>query len=263
MWKWFKWVLLAIAIFLFCVLINFIYHYFVAIKFSPELRQRAENALARGIAITDIQNDFVLMGQKDPGDGGKPNNVNPYPLGFNDIKSLQVGADEEYLYYKVTFWGEFPRKVPIINGDTIESTGSKLEFMDEKGMDLQVMHLNSGWTPKIGFSAIDTQYAYGATGIVWPENARMTHEERDSFVDGGSGTNYLMGAFPLKKMGLQFGQQVTLACQVETESDKYDHAAVDVLRGLGKGLKEPGYFIWKIGANEYQTDESFRNQGYN
>jgi len=263
MWKWFKWVLLVLVIIIICYLTYFVYHYFFAIKFSPEFRQRAESALATGITLSDVQNDFVNMGQKDPGGREKPNNSNPYPLGFNDIKSVQAGADQEYVYYKVTFWDSFPAKAPVVNGDTLESTGSKLEFMDEKGMDLQVMHLNSGWTPKIGFSAIDTQYAYGATGITWPENARMTHEERDSNVDGGSGTNYLMGAFPLKKMGLEFGQQVRLACQVETESAKYDHAAVDVLLGPGGGLKESGYFIWRIGTNQYQADETFRNQGFN
>lgn len=263
MWQWFKWVLLGIGIFLFCFLINFIYHYFFAIKFSSELRQRAENALAAGITLSDAQNDFVNMGQKDPGGKEKPNNLNPYPLGFNDIKSVQVGADEEYIYYKVTFWGSFPAQAPVINGDTIIATGSKLELMDEKGMDLQVMHLGSGWTPKIGFGAIDTQYAYGATGVTWPENARMTHEERDSKVDGGSGTNYLMGAFPLKKMGLKIGQLVNVACQVETESDKYDHAAVDVLKGPGNGEKEPGYIIWKMGTKEYRIDENFHNQGFN
>jgi hypothetical protein len=261
MWKWFKWIVCAVGLFLFYVSTYSIYHYFFAIKFSNEFRQKVENALSSGIILNDERNDFVPMGIKDLNQGGKPNNQSPYNLGFNDIKSVQLGADKDYLYYKVQFWGSNPKKAPVIDGDTIIGSGVKLGLVDKKGMDLQVLYVGSGWIPKIGVSTIDTNYSYGATGITWPEDKRMTHTDRDSKVDGGSGTSYLMGAFPLPKMDLKSGQEVNFTVSIETESEKYDHAAVDVL--MSHGDKQGDYITWKIGSNVYRINENIRNEGYN
>ena len=86
----------------------------------------ANDTLKSFITIPDPENDFVnMMGEKEPG-GGKPNNLNPYPIPYCDIKSLDISADSNYVYFKEVFWGNFPRTGTKINNDTILGIGTKI-----------------------------------------------------------------------------------------------------------------------------------------
>ena len=73
---------------------------------------------------------------------------------------------------------------------------------------------------------------------------------------GGAGFETLLGAVPLKGLGLSKGQVAYFSLSVETTSDKYDHASVDVLGGNGK---MPALITWQVGSNSFQINQDFYN----
>ena len=81
--------------------------------FTEAQLKAANTALASGVEINDPQNDWVKVpkGTKQP--DGRYDNDQPYPLGWTDYRSLSIGADQNYIYFKYRFWGEFPKKTSL------------------------------------------------------------------------------------------------------------------------------------------------------
>lgn len=249
MWKWFRWVLVAIAI-LILVGIGYIYwYYFVDIRFDKQMLSNSEKAFDVGITIDDPKDDFVIFESNK--EDLNENNPSPYRLPVLDVRSLSLGADENYVYYKITFYDTFPSKPIDINGDRIVGIGNKLSVLDENS-ELSILYTGFGYLPILRMPVLNTYYFWGPTGIVWPEEDRFTHQDKDSKVYGGAGTNYVMGAFPINKSSLIYGQEAHLSFMMETESDRYTHAAVDVLRGKEKF---GGIISWKVGTNQYKIED--------
>lgn len=115
MWKWFKWVLLSFLIIIVGLGIYFYCRYIVWMTMKPAQIKKAEAALAKGIKVDDLKNDFVTMGSNKEEVSTDTNNENPYRVGFLDIKSTEIGADEDFIYTKVTFWDTIPKKHPAVD----------------------------------------------------------------------------------------------------------------------------------------------------
>ncbi|MFA6082171.1 MAG: hypothetical protein WC773_02000 [Patescibacteria group bacterium] len=254
-WRYLRWVLLAFAILVVGVLIFLYCYYYIWMKMSTTMVTNAENALANGISINDERDDFVIMSSNKE-ELNAEDNPSPYRLDYFDIKSVSVGADDQYLYIKTTFFGTIPKTSQKVNGDNIVAIAAKAEITDDQGKEYLGMAADFGYVAIIGIPALNTYYSYGATGIEWPENARYTHQDRDSKVYGGGGTDYIMGAYPLNKMGLEMGQTINIRFPMEVRSHKFTHAAVDVLAGSGKS---PGIVTWKLGSNQYTINNNTDN----
>lgn len=261
MWKWFRWILLMILILIILILIVLYCYYFVWMKMGAKELNRAKEALAHGFTLTDSQKDFVIMGSnKEETMSTDTNNQSPYSIDYLDIKAVQVGADDKYIYYKVEFYGDFPKWPESINGDRLINVGTKMHIMNEKGIDQIVLHADFGWEPVFKIPASNCSYDYCNTGVEWPEEARMSCHGRNSKVAGGAGTNYILGAMPLKEVGLSLGQKIYISFAEEAKSESFSHASVDVLQGVGK---MPGFITWEIGSDKYTIDNSDRYQsGY-
>ncbi len=250
MWKWFKWVLLGLVIIILAGVIYAYWYYAFHLKLTGEVLSAAEKALNAGITIQDPKDDFVIMGKNDE-KVDPENNPSPYRLPIFDIKSVSYGADSNYFYYKVIFYDTLPDKAPSVDGDKILAIGSKVGVLSEK-IQLSELFTGSGWVPPIGFPNLNTYYFWGPTGIEWPESARYTHQDRDSKISGGAGTDYVMGAFPLEKAALKIGQEAHLSFMMEAKSGKFTHAAVDVLRGDGK---MSAVVNWIVGTKVFTVDD--------
>ncbi|MRS05693.1 hypothetical protein EG832_21125, partial [bacterium] len=207
----------------------FLYIYYSLQKNMPEsLQAKADQVLTTGITITDPENDFALMGEKQAGSTEKPNNPTAYPLPYADVRSVSLGVDENYLYCRVVFWGEIPERPAQFGDDTITSTGVKVNVTNSQGEDQEIWMLGFGYLPVIEIPTLNTYYFYSPTGIKEPEDKRFSGRGEDSKVTGGAGTDFLMGAFPLARTGLSLGQEIYIAISVESASRIYDHATVDV-----------------------------------
>ncbi|MFA5880493.1 MAG: hypothetical protein WC860_10075, partial [Candidatus Margulisiibacteriota bacterium] len=206
MWKWFRWVLLGIGICILLILGYLYYRYFIWIKMDSGLIKRAEAALETGPTISDPQNDFLskkLLGKE-------MDLEEPYRFSDLDIKSLNFAMDKEYFYYKVTLWGKIPKKPNSVDGDHIVSVGPQLSLMNKNGVTQATLAAEFGWLPKLHFFSMNTWYTTDPTGIVWPESERMKYQKYDSKVLGGTGKDYIMGAFPLSKLNFEIGDTAYL-----------------------------------------------------
>lgn len=250
---WLRWILLVIVFVIIGLAGCLYWRYFIWIKMSPALVNKANAALASGITITDPQNDFLskeLLGKEMELD-------EPYRFPYLDIKSLTVGKDDEYFYYKVVLWGNIPAKPDAIDGSYITSVGPQLSLLNKKGETQTTLAAEFGWIPKIHRFVLNTWYATDPTGVVWPENARMKYQKRNSKVYGGRGTDYIMGAFPLNQLNFTLGDTVYFSFPMESGSDKYSHASVDHLGGKGK---MEALVTWKVGTQEYRVGEFDGNE---
>lgn len=251
--KWFKWVLAGIFIvtvgvggYLYC-------RYFIWMKMRPDLEKRAEAALANGPTIGDPQNDFLskdLLGKEMDLD-------EPYRFPYLDIKSLTVGMDNDYFYYKVTLWGKIPQWPDKVNGDYVIGAGPQLSLLNKKGEAQATLAAEFGWLPKLHLPVMNSWYTTDPTGIVWPESDRMKYQKFDSKVSGGPGTDYIIGAFPLAKLNFNIGDTAYFSLPVESGSEQHTHAAVDHLGGSGKS---EAFIAWQVGTKEYNVNDNFNYQ---
>lgn len=252
MWRWFRWVLLGIIIILLGFGAYAYWFYVYNIRMRPVDIRQAEQVFETGISISDPRSDPAKM-ENDP-KNPKENNPNAYKVDFIDVKSMNVGADQNYLYFKINFYGTIPKKADQNNGDPIMNTGNKVEIMDQGGADRAIAVAGFGWTTSFLPPVIDTSCMYGATGIEWPEGARFLHQDKSGKVYGGAGYDYIMGMFPLDKLELKYGEMAYLSLSAETSSKNYGHASIDVLQGPGEGSKMPGFVTWRVGSNTYQIN---------
>lgn len=254
MWKWFKWLLLGLIIIILAALSILYWYYYDYLKMDGKTLASANAALANGITVSDAKDDFVIMGSNKEEQNAK-DNPSPYRLDYLDIKSVSLGADNNYIYYKMTFYNTIPKQAEKVNGDAIVAIAAKAEVVDNDGKEYGGFESSFGYVPVFGIPALNTYYFYGPTGIEWPESARYTGQGKDSKVYGGGGYDYIMGAFPYKKLGIKYGETINIRFPMEVGSRKYTHAAVDVLGGVGKS---PALITWTIGSKNYSINNSIK-----
>lgn len=248
--RWWGWILIVIVGAIVGIGIYMYCYYILWMKMGSEMVKNAEAAVSSGITVSDPQNDFVMMGtNKEEVVSTDKNNPSPYVVDYLDIKSIHVGADDKYIYYKVIYYNTIPKWPESINNDVIVAIGNKLHIVNEKGEDLIVSHFDFGYEPVIKIGALNTSYDYCPTGIEWPEDARMACHNDNSKIYGGGGTDYIMGALPMDKVGLALDQTIYFTIDEETKSSQFTHAAVDV---LGTNGKESQVIKWSIGSNKFE-----------
>lgn len=247
---WWRWIgvvlgsaLLIVALVLFC-------YYIIWMRMGSSLQNKAEAVLAKGVTVTDPARDFVTMGSnKEEVMSTDTNNLNPYVIDYLDIKSIQSGADDQYLFYRVNYYNTIPKWPKKVNDDEIIAIGNKFHILNEKGEETIVIHFDFGYEPIVRFGALNTYYDYCPTGIEWPEDARMRCHGQNNKIVGGGGTDYVMGALPMKDVDLALGQIIFFTVDEETKSSQYTHAAVDM---LGTNGKESQIIKWTIGSDKYE-----------
>jgi len=254
-----KWIKIILLILLFILIIVGIYNYWrlvYNIQFHGDELNQAQSSISNGFIIEDAKDDFAMLGSNKE-ELNAEDNPSPYRMDMIDFKSMQISSDENYLYYKISFYDTISKKPPVIDGDTLNSMGTVIDIFDASGKPLAVLHADCGWQPIVHIPAINTYYSTGPTGIEWPESARYKYENRDSKISGGVNTDYLLAAFPLKGLGLKVGDKISTDLSMEVKSAKFTHAAVDVLAGSGK---TPGMITWQIGSKEYSIDNNVGNK---
>jgi hypothetical protein len=245
----------------------------VEVRMTQEQLDNANTALASGIQIEDKTNDYykpqagVIQGD------GKPDNSKPYPLGYSDITSVNIGADSQYLYVKVNVNNTIPIKLPIINGDEIKMLVANIELVnfinsigkvDQGSIQIGQMYVQSTNPDKeLSTSAsndfVEIEPVLGTSTLISPTGKRdKTNEEiysvhgNEGLVAGGSGTNYLLVAFPYTVYDMKYGDTLTLSIAVEANSRIYHHASTDILL-LIENSKYGKQIIYKIGSDTYKT----------
>lgn len=160
----------------------------------------------------------------------------PEPVNYPPINITKVsfGVHEEYLYVKLEFLGELPKKKEepvtkitigiLMDKDCNYSTGWI-------GIDVNI-GLDIEWDE-------NGELIYGV-GMIYdiPDTPNMEDEDtamrNGKFMKlayaGGPGTDYLIIQIPMNLLGLQSGQQVILDIHAEAESPKYHHYAFDALK---------------------------------
>ena len=220
---------------------------------NPKLRDSAEEAFSTGIHVQDASGDFVMMATNKE-EMKAEDNPSPYNSSILDVKSLELGIDDKYIYTKITFYDQIPKKVFSLEGDRIVVIGAKVSLHKEDGSEFDILASDYGYEPIIPIPALNTYYSWGPTGIQEPEDARFAHTDDDSRVYGGPGTDYLMAAYPLKNLSIKKGDILRASLSMEAKSAKYTHAAVDVLGGVGK---MPAVITWNTITGEFSVDDDF------
>lgn len=234
--------------------------------FSNIELEKAEEAFTKGIKIDDPQNDFYKFPPNSIQPDGRPDNSNSYPLLYTDLKSLSVGADNNYIYFKFEFWGEFPEDTPEYNNDILTGTGAKIEdftFIGEDGYKdsaelgdgvTYVRYLENGTFTK-GRSSL------GQLAMINPigqdELMETIYKEKNGkgLIYGGPNYDYIIGAYPLDLFGIDYGDVVTFRCSTETGSQIYHHECIDVLLDI-EDSKFGSTIEYKLGSNKYEILET-------
>lgn len=234
--------------------------------FTKAMLKRADDAFSNGISFDDPENDWYLP---EPGtmQWDKPDNPAPYPLPFTDLKSVSLGADEEYLYVKLVYYGEFPKKMPSYDGDDIFSTGGGIEgfrFITKEGkpdyaeIGSGVMYIQfTGDNETNGYVPLDKP-TVGQLAMIFligqDEHGESLYKTMNGagFIEGGPGYDYLLSAFPLSEFGVSYGQEVNLTLGIEAGSNKWHHESIDLILNENNS-KSGSMIVWKLGTNEYKV----------
>lgn len=232
----------------------------------------ADKALALGISIDDPQNDYVKM----PGGirpDGRPDNTNPWPLPFTDLKKAQVGADQTYIYVKYQFYGIIPVKMVTVGDDFLSGSGVNFGVnkyynnnlkKEQEGALMQTAICYATRT-KEQLRLDSTSEFYNppklGTSTFGEANAEVKNKDgEDTYgiatsegkVYGGAGYDYILAAFPLANLGLKYGDTIIFEISAESGSRVYHHQSVDALLDYGHS-KSGEYITWKIGSNTYTS----------
>lgn len=240
------------------------------IKFSPSELELANEALSKGVRIEDPENDFYKFPKGSIQGDGRPDNTNPYPLNFTDLKSFSIGADENYIYIKYEFYGKFPNKIVRYNEDLIISTNAKLEeieFTNSNGVQDSASLINDVTYVYYDGKQFGADYnpvispCGGQMALISPDGEDETREpiyktmSGKGLIYGGPGYDYIIGAYPLDLFGIKYGDEITFSMSTETGSSIYHHEAVDFL--LGKSGEKGGDRIrYKLGSDTYERIDS-------
>jgi hypothetical protein len=231
----------------------------------------ANTALATGITIDDGNNDFTVFPPGTIEQDGRPDNSSPWPLPFADLKNVQIGADETYLYAKYQFWGSLPDEMYRNGDDFLVGVGVNM------GLQNYLNH-NTGKVDGSGLFQVGLSYAaasskdspVGEYGTFYnpPKLDTSTFGEANSAVKdkagedtygiatgegktfGAAGLDYMVVAFPLANLGLQYGDTINFNLSAETSSKVFHHQSIDPLLDFGSA-KMGKTITWKIGSNNY------------
>lgn len=229
----------------------------------------ANLALANGIKIDDPQNDWYKFPPGSVQPDGRPDNSNPYPLGWTEFRSVSVGADENYIYFKFQFWDVFPKEAVIYNGDLIRSIGAKIEslsFVNSEGNNDSADLGDGIWYADFNNESMPASQSTVGHGSMISPIGRDEHMETifknmtgAGMVAGGPGFDYLLGAYPLSLFNLKLGDEVTFHSSTETGSAIFHHEALDILLDVPNS-KFGETISYKLGSNHYDivpnVDES-------
>ncbi len=242
------------------------------LPFTAAQLEHAELALSQGIHIEDPTDDFFQVPPGSVQPDGRPDNPDPYPLPYTDVRSLSVGADEQYLYIKYQFWGEFPLEGDVYNGDAITAVGAKLTdftFTNENGPDSAEIGLSVTYfffDPMENAPAVPIEPMIGQGAMISPtgtdEYQETIYKEMTGagMVGGGPGYDYLISALPLSLFGLSYGDEIVFGAASETGSSIYHHEVIDIL--LSDPAEKFGDLIrYRLGASTYEVIE-FQDKGW-
>jgi len=221
--------------------------------FTTDELQAANIALKNGIIIEDPENDFYPIPhgtiQKED---NRPDNSDPYPIPWTDLKSVNIGADKNYLYVKSTFWGQFPNERTIYNGDLVWGSGVKLTNFKFKNKESKIDSADMSDTIRYDNEPIPGLLHSAMISPTITVNFELQFKTTtgEGMITGGPGFDYILAAYPLKNYDLKLGDEVTFDASSESGSDKFHHEAIDLLLDqtnskFGKTL------IYKIGSNTY------------
>lgn len=224
--------------------------------FTKSELSAANAALAKGISIEDPQNDWYKFPTGSIQPDGRPDNSDPYPLPWTDFRSVSVGADANYIYFKFRFWGQFPKEQITYNGDEMGSPGGKITsftFTNNEGV-LDSADLGGG-------IIYDSDPFIGCGAMISPQGLDETMETifkihtSEGMAEGGPGADNIICAFPLKLFNLKLGDSVTFDSSTETGSTKFHHEAMDNLLDV-PGSKFGNKVKYILGTDKYEVIEN-------
>jgi hypothetical protein len=233
-------------------------------QFSDAQLQQANLVLSNGIKIDDPENDFYHFPENHFQPDGRPDNPGPYPLPYTDLRSLTVGADQDYFYTNFQFWGQFPDGPAIYNGDALSSVTVKSESFtfingenneDSAQLGDQVVFIENQEGGNTEPSEHPTlSHAAMITPTGQDEQMETVYETNTGagMVSGGPGYDYVLSAYPLRIFDIKLGDEVTFSFSTETGSNTYHHEALDLLLGQ-EGSKFGATIQYKLGDNAYDV----------
>lgn len=228
-------------------------------KSFTDIQLSAANvALESGIKMDDPENDWLKIAKGTTQSDGKEDNPEPYPLGWTDLKNLNIGADENFLYIKFSFWDRIPDRAFSYNGDKMDGGSAKINyftFTNSAGKkdwaDLTTpISLREQSNGKLMPGAIMAMIS--PKGEDTNRKTLFTTYSKDGLFAGGPGENYLLSAFPLNQFNLKLGDKVTFDCSVEISSEKYHHEAIDHLFERN-GSKFADTIEYVLGGSTYKV----------
>ena len=224
--------------------------------FTSSQLEEASSALSSGITIEDPESDWFQFEEGSTEPDGSLNNSDPYPLNWTDLRSVSVGADEEYLYVKIRFWGRFPDEPVTYNGDTITGGCGKINsfsFTNEEGQqdtaDL-ISNINFAQMSNGEILGVDLIAMISPSGRNEDLETIFTIYSNEGLIAGGRGTDYILSAFPLDQFNLELGDTVTFDSTTEFGSEVYHHESIDIL--FSRENSKFGETIqYVLGSSEY------------
>jgi hypothetical protein len=231
----------------------------------------AEAALAKGISIDDGQNDYAKVAPGTIQPDGRPDNPNPWPLPFTDLKNAKIGADEKYLYVKYTFWGKFPEKMAKVGDDYLTGVGVNLGLNDFYNHNTQASRQTGLLQTGLNYWSRDKEDNWNEADICVPPvlntstfgepNSAVQYKGEDTYgiatgegkTYGGAGDDYLVAEFPLSNLGLKYGDEIKFDLGTESGSKVFHHECIDPILDFGSA-KMGKLIIWKIGSGSYTTE---------
>ncbi len=235
-------------------------------SFSSEQLKTAQEAIVQGITINDPKNDFYKYPPDSFEPDGKPNNPDSYQLGYTDLKSLSAGADNDYIYFKSGFWGQFPEGRPLYNNDILSSTVAKMEefiFTDKDGKkdsadligSISYGNYSGSDASKESISALRLSVMMSPNGNDENRKTLFGSIIRKGMIFGGQGYDYIIVAYPLELFGINYGDTVRFRYTTETGSLFFHHECIDTL--LGSPDSKFGMVVeYELGSNTYKTFDS-------
>ena len=190
----------------------------------------AEQVLATGTKIIDTTNDWTST-------GNSWDNPSFYPLDFVDLKEVDIGLDNNFLYVKVVFDGILPSKEnwPVVNGDNVIMSGYTLNIdMDNNkntgcicdgGVELK---LGAVIKKELGL-VVANNYDTDPSGLNDPEEARYLGHYNDAVWFAGPGYDYVINVYPLINLNISKGMDVTVIIWTEAMSESYHHTSFDII----------------------------------
>jgi len=242
--------------------------YYWASKMSDAQLEKANKALSQGIKIDDPQNDFYHPTAGTIQGDGRPDNTDPYSILFTDLKSFSTGADNENLYFKYEFWGEFPQEAFSYNGELIHGIGVNiwLTFVNTEGaQDNAELSDCVIYVDKVGQDPTKWQsmnprvlHELRLSPIGLDEKGETIYKKEDNSnsgaIIGGPGFNYFESYYPLSIFGIEYGDKVLLAIITETGSATFHHEAADFLLDQPDVIAKAGATIeYVLGSNTYKN----------